>query len=158
MEYQISGGMGLQAGSGGALRGTTRSTLSLYYGYNKLTAEELRFSWNIPGRASALVQIFLDALRLAEQEGCVLLGKLSELFERLHGLFEFFGKFGVLLIGPRIAQRDKAGVQQNHAVLNFAVEALQFLREPPHLFGIHDGLRHNYFECCAAGKMPHPAA
>jgi hypothetical protein len=33
-------------------------------------------------------------------------------------------------------------VQQHHAVLDLAVETLQFFREPPHFFRVHDGLRH----------------
>src|ERR1017187_1361179 len=109
----------------------------------------LRFSLASSGRSS-LVEILLDALGLAQQERRVFLGQLGEFFERLHRLLELLGKFFMLLVRPGVAQRRKPRVEQHHAVFDLAVEALQFLGEPPHFFRIHDGLRHNFLKGCVA--------
>ena len=87
-------------------------------------------------------QILLDALRLAEQVGRVTAGNFRELLQRLDGLRELICELGVLLVLPRVAQRGEARLERGHAVLEFRVEALQFLGETPDLLGIHDSLGH----------------
>ena len=81
--------------------------------------------------------------------------QLDKFPQRLHGLLELLGKLLVLLVLPGVAQRREARVQQDHAVVEVAVEALQFLGELPHFFRIHDCLRHvfAFVEC-----LPHTIA
>ena len=64
-------------------------------------------------------------------------------FKRLHGLLEFLGELGVLLVLPAVAQRRKPRLQRRHAVLEVGVEFFQLLGETPDLFRIHDCLGHN---------------
>ena len=92
--------------------------------------------------SSSLVQILLDPLRLAQQERRVFLRHFSEFLQGLHRLLEFVGKFFVLLVLPGVAKRGEPRVEQHHAIFDFAVEARQFLGEPPHFFRVHDGLGH----------------
>src|SRR5258706_9077498 len=47
---------------------------------------------------SMLVQVFLDALRFAQKEGRVLVGRLDEFLKYLHRVAELFGKLRVLLV------------------------------------------------------------
>src|SRR5262245_23233249 len=104
----------------------------------------------IPTTSSMLVQIFLDALRLAQQERRVGVGRLDEFLQNFHRVAEFLGKFLVLLVLPGVAERVKAGVEERHAILQLDVEPLQLLREPAHFAGIHYGLWHrrsSWFGC-----------
>jgi len=82
-------------------------------------------------------------LSLAEEIGGVLVGDVDEFLERLERLLEFLGEFDVLLVLPGIAQSGEAGLKRDHLILKVGVEPLEILGEPPHLFGIHDCLRHN---------------
>src|SRR5579859_383358 len=91
---------------------------------------------------SALVKIFLDALGLAQQIRRVHLRKFDEFLQCLHRLFEFLGEFLMFLVLPGVPQRAEAGLQQDHPILEVAVETLQLFREPPHLLWIHDCLGH----------------
>jgi hypothetical protein len=93
---------------------------------------------------SMLVQIFLNALGFSQQIRRVLLGQFDELLQRLHRRPEFIGKLLVFLVLPSVSQRREAGLQQNQPVLQVGVEPVQFVGEPPHLFGIHDCLCHNF--------------
>src|SRR5258708_3581398 len=94
--------------------------------------------------ASALVEVFLDPLGFAQKVGGVLAGKLDEILERFYCLPEFLGEFFVLLVLPGIAQGAEAGVKEDHAVFEIAIESLEFLGKPPHLFRIHDCLGHSF--------------
>src|SRR5689334_6657626 len=85
-----------------------------------------------------LVQIFFDALRLAEEIRHVLIGHFRKLFQCLYRLLEFVGELVVLLVLPRIAERGKTGLKRAHPILQVAIEALEFLGKTPHLFGVHD--------------------
>src|SRR5690348_15304830 len=91
---------------------------------------------------SALVQIFLDALGCSQQIRRVHLRKLDEFLQGLHRLFEFLGELLMFLVLPGVPQRAEAGLQEDHPILEVAVETLQLFREPPHLFRIHDCLGH----------------
>jgi hypothetical protein len=107
-----------------------------------------------------LVQVFLDALRFAQEKGRVLVGTLDELLENLHRVAEFLGKLGMFLVLPRVTQCAKARLEQRHPVLKFYVEPLQFLGEFPDLAGIHYGLWHVLFLSLlfAEGKLAEPRA
>jgi hypothetical protein len=93
---------------------------------------------------SVLLQIFLDALGFSQQVRRVFLGQLDKLLQRFHRQSKFLGEFLMLLVLPGVPQRGKTGLEQDQAVFQVGVEPLQFVGESPHLFGIHDCLRH-YF-------------
>src|SRR6266516_4667746 len=103
----------------------------------KASRASTEVTWARWGMGLALVEILFDALGLAQQVRRVLVGHFDEFFHRLHGLLEFFGELGVLLVLPRVAQRRKPRLQRNDPILEVAIEPLQFLGETPHLFGIH---------------------
>ena len=51
-----------------------------------------------------LLQILLDALRLPQEKGDVLIGILDEGGQDVHGLFKFLGELLVFLIAPAVAE------------------------------------------------------
>src|SRR5690606_16264294 len=77
--------------------------------------------------ASALVEILLDALGLAEKERALLVRAVHEAAQRLHGIDELLGEFHVLLILPSVAQRGETGLKGGEGALQVAVEAFQLL-------------------------------
>jgi len=68
--------------------------------------------------------------------------EIHEFQQRLHGLPELFGEFGMLLVLPGLAQRGEPGLQKRDSILEIQVESFQFLGEPPNLGGIHHSFRH----------------
>src|SRR5437879_3915789 len=76
---------------------------------------------------SALVEVLLNALRLAQQVRGVRARKLHEFLQRFHRRLEFVSELLMLLIRPRIAQRGETRVKHAHAVFQLAVEPLQFV-------------------------------
>ena len=70
---------------------------------------------------------------------------LDELFQDLHRHEEFLAEFLGFLILPRAAEGGEAGLQRRGLDLHVVVEALQFLGEAPHFFGVHDRLSHKFF-------------
>src|SRR5580698_3893655 len=92
---------------------------------------------------SPLVEIFVNALGLAQQVRCMDFGSLDKFFQRLHGGFKFLGKLFVFLVLPGIAQGGETRHQENEPVFEVTVEALEFLGEPPHFFRVHDCLSHS---------------
>jgi hypothetical protein len=50
----------------------------------------------------------------------------------------------VFLILPRVGERREAGLEQDNPVLQVGIEPVQLIGKSPHLFGIHDCLRHNF--------------
>src|SRR5438477_5615370 len=66
----------------------------------------------------------------------------EELLNDSQGLFELLAKLVVFLIAPGIAERHELPVQHGHAMVQFAVELLQVLRETPKFGWIDNRLRH----------------
>ena len=91
-----------------------------------------------------LVEVLLNPLRFAEQEGGVFLGNFHELPEDFHRREELLGEFFVVLILPGRAQRGEPGLKLGGLHLDIFVEALQLGREAPDLFGVHDCLSHRF--------------
>src|SRR5229473_2198748 len=95
------------------------------------------------GTESVLIEVFLDSLRLPQQEWGLLVRHFDELLEGFHGLLEFLGEFGMFLVLPGVTEGGEAGLERDDAVLEVGIEPLKFLGESPHLFGVHDCLGHN---------------
>lgn len=105
---------------------------------------------------SVLFEVFLDALGLAQEEGCLAVGGFDEFAEDLHGVAEFLGEFGVFLVLPGIAQGVEPRLEGGHAVLEFDVEAFEFLGEPADLLRINDGLCHGSILVSGPGRRSGP--
>ena len=54
-----------------------------------------------------MVEVFLDALGLAEEEGRVLAGDFGEALEGLEGFLELLGELDVFLVLPGVAERGE---------------------------------------------------
>src|SRR5437763_1483240 len=93
-------------------------------------------------KALSLLKIFLDPLRLAEQEGDVHLGGGQKLLDRPERCLELLTELFVFLVAPGVAEVNELTVQHAHPVLEFGVELLERLGEPPDLGGVDDGLGH----------------
>ena len=52
-----------------------------------------------------------------------------ETTKHFHRFLKLAGKFRMLVILPRIAQRSKASLQRGHGILEVTVESLQLLRK-----------------------------
>ena len=95
-----------------------------------------------PEPHSPLVEVILDALRFAEEEGRVLLAHLHELLDGFHRGEELSTEFLVLGILPGLAERGKAALQRGSTLLHVGVEAFELRGEAADLLGIHDCLGH----------------
>lgn len=68
-------------------------------------------------RALMLIQVFLNALGFAQEEGRMLVRRLDESLQHFHRVAKFLGELGVLLILPGITQGRETRLQERHAVL-----------------------------------------
>src|SRR5438105_1321008 len=91
----------------------------------------------------ALLQILLDPLGLAEQERDMDFRRRQEFLHGPQGFLELLAEFLVLLVPPGVAEADELAVEDAHAVLQFGVEFLERLSEPPDFGRIDDGLGHD---------------
>jgi hypothetical protein len=89
-----------------------------------------------------LLQVFVDALGLAEQEGNMEIGGLHESLHHLKGLFKFLGELIVLLIAPRIAKGDQLAVEHGHPTVKVIIKLLEIMGEVPEFFRIDNGVGH----------------
>ena len=78
-----------------------------------------------------LLQILLDAFRLALQERDVFVGDFEEMLDHVKGHLEFLGELDVLLIAPGVAEPGHLGVQSRQPLAQVAVELLEPLCKPP---------------------------
>src|SRR5581483_5113030 len=103
----------------------------------------------------ALGQVLVRLLRLAQQEGDLLVCGLDELLQHLHGLVELGGEAGVLLVPPGVAQRLELPLQAAHALPQLVVERAHAVGEALQRLGTDDRLlRHGsprwYFDAVRA--------
>src|SRR4051794_33016551 len=80
---------------------TAQYTVAVGSGLNEWPSATLIFystCQSLIGSRSALTQVFVDALRLAQQEGHLLCGQAQEARDDLHGLGKFLSKLVMLLI------------------------------------------------------------
>ena len=89
-----------------------------------------------------LLQIFVDAFRLAHQERDMQVGNFEEMLDHVQGLLEFLRELFMLLVAPGVAQTRHLRVQARQTLAQIAVELLEMMGETPKLQGIHDCLRH----------------
>jgi hypothetical protein len=90
-----------------------------------------------------LLQVFLDTLGFAQQDGDVLVGRFEEVVDDVHRLLELLGELLVLLVAPGVAQADELAVQACHAIAQLGVEELEMVGEAPQLDGVDDRLGHD---------------
>jgi hypothetical protein len=91
-----------------------------------------------------LLEVFLDALGLAEQEGDVQVSGLDEALEHMDGFVERLAELVVLLVAPRVPQSDELTVNSREVGRQIAIEALQAMREATQFGGVNDRLRHGF--------------
>jgi hypothetical protein len=75
-----------------------------------------------------------------DPERNLLIGRAHELMQRAHGLLKFLGELLVLLIAPGVAQTPELALQAGHAVMELAVELLQFMGKAFQIFWTGDSL------------------
>jgi hypothetical protein len=94
------------------------------------------------GLALALLEIFLDSLRLAKQKRDVIVGRSDKLAENLNGLCELAGELLMFLIAPGVAEGGELAVENGELMLQFIVEVFQPVGKAPQVGGIDDGSGH----------------
>jgi hypothetical protein len=91
---------------------------------------------------SPLVDVLLDPLGFAEEEGDVRLGRLDELLHDLEGRVELLLELRLLLVAPGLGERRHAvGDHRGHA-REVGVELLEVVRETPEFLGVNDRFGH----------------
>jgi hypothetical protein len=93
-------------------------------------------------RLLMLLQIFLDAFGLAQQERNMLIGDLKEMLNYVQGLLELLGELHMLLVAPGVAEPRHLRVQSGQSLPQVAIELLEVMRETPQFQGINDCLGH----------------
>lgn len=92
------------------------------------------------GHGSALVEIMLDALGLAEEVWGVAFGDFEEGLEGLDELGELGGEFFLFLILPGISEGGEASHERAGAFAEVAIEAFEFGGKAADFLGVDDGL------------------
>jgi hypothetical protein len=91
---------------------------------------------------SALLEIFVDSIRLAEQKGNVLPGRFQKARENLDRLGKVRLELVVFLIAPGIAEGGKLPLQDRELSAHLGIEVLQMLGKTPQFGGIDKCPRH----------------
>jgi hypothetical protein len=90
----------------------------------------------------ALLQVFLDPFRLAEQERDMLIGRIDEPLHHLEGLLEFLDELVVFSVAPRLAQTAELTVQRGQLGHHLIIELLEPGSKTAEIFRVDDGLSH----------------
>src|SRR5262249_39102806 len=91
---------------------------------------------------SALLEVLVDAIGLAEQEGDVLLRGLDEAGEDVDGLGEALGELVVVLVAPGVAEAGELALEDGKRLAALFVQVLEALGKAAQLGGIDDGPGH----------------
>ncbi len=89
-----------------------------------------------------MLEVLVDSLCFAQQEGNVLIRGVDEPPKHLHGLLELLGKLLLLLVAPRLAEFKQPAVQGGELVVKLGIEPLQVVSETAEFFWVDDCFCH----------------